>query len=378
MFPSRAIIAVTCSVLVAVAAGVAIVSRTTSATTPFSANSASLGPFAGYNIHGKIRSLSAEWRVSKIATRTCGDESTWIGAEGPPRVDGVIAASTAPFAQIGTTGTGCLGRTAYRAFWSATSQGFLPHYIGGAAGVGVNDLVSAAMSLTGEGWVLRFTDITRGWSASVPPSEVKEPVAGYNLAEFLQEDPGASLPFYTHPVPYATTTTVDFSHVKVDGTTPRVTFSEAAWMGLPGPVALAPRPSGSGRFSIQARRLTHAALQYLSDVVVRNNAVNDLDVVLDNSNPNSDPPQLARAARSNILAGVQFDTDLREQRWPAGTESDITRLLAINDEEIEVLVPLADGSGTAAAARRSFEHFDPNTAAASSALRAALGIPRSA
>lgn len=376
----RAFPAVVCGVLAAVALGVAVESFATPPTTPFSADSASLGPFAGYNISGRIRSVVAEWRVPRLTARGCdGVESTWVGAQGPAPKGEATTASSAPFAQIGTIG-GCLeGHFGVdRAFWSATSQGFLPHDVGGASALDPNDLVSASMTLTADGWTLRFADVTRAWSVSIPPDTVDEPRSGYGIAEFLQEDPGSSLPFNTNPAPYANTTPVDFLNVRVDGTVPRLTFGEEVWMGSPGPVALAPTPDGKAGFSIQSRRLSHAALQYLSDVVVRNNAVNDFDVVLDHSNSNADPPQLAAAAKSNIAASVRFEQDLREQRWPARAARDVSWLLAVDDEEVGALIPLARQSESAGEWRSRFAPFNRASFAASSALRAALGIPRSA
>lgn len=177
-----------------------------------------LGPCAciGYLWRGGgVRSVSATWRVPRVAPRTVGLAGTWIGAESPGR-----------FIQIGVNEGRLLSETDWRlglspaevppvwyAFWSDTAHGFHPVPLGS---VQPGDLVRARLTLSGGRWWLRITD--RHAALMVHLSTSEEAAAPSDQAEWLQEDVANSRTGGL--LPYPRLTAIRFQDMRVNRGSP--------------------------------------------------------------------------------------------------------------------------------------------------------------
>jgi hypothetical protein len=190
------------------------------------------------------------------------------------------------------------------------------------------------MEVTGKGWAMTFTDRTRKWSVHVLVSD--EPHSGYNLAEFIQEDPASSDPAGSF-APYASTTPVEFSAATVNGRIPSGGLDHQTWMGLPGPNALVPSTLRRGAFVITADRLSDPAYQYLSDVLPRNEALNKYDQMEETWTETTSPSVMTLAAARSIAASKRLDMELQTQPWPSRALADIKGLATADGLEINDL-----------------------------------------
>jgi hypothetical protein len=167
------------------------------------------GAFAGYVWVGPVTSVSATFTVPRVASGSpLGLAATWIGAQwlGAP----------SRFLQIGVN-EGRLqasnGKVAvgYYAFWSDVrhhfkAQPLFPAHAG--------DSFSAALTLAHKHWLLALTDNTSGRKARF--SIGAETQAPFDLAEWLQEDPGAE----NDHVEYPRLTAPTFHHLTVNAVAP--------------------------------------------------------------------------------------------------------------------------------------------------------------
>ena len=195
--------------------------------------------FGGYNWFGDVTQISAQWKVPAIlASSAAGHASTWIGAqndEGQP-----------PFIQLGTTEDKFSPSAIfYEAFWSDVTAGYHPQTI---VAVQPGDLVSAAMVQRSNGWALTFTDLTTGKTRHLTIHYG----AGqrFDQAEWLQEDPTADSTTIAKDLPYPALSSVAFSHVLVNRTTPTLHLEDGATLLATSGIFLVPSMAHDGAFSL--------------------------------------------------------------------------------------------------------------------------------
>ena len=174
----------------------------------------SRSPFAGYSWQGSVRSVRGSWTVPRIIGGSAPEvAATWIGAQAP--------GSSGPFIQIGTNEQRVNSSllpfastpSTYYAFWSYTAHDFRPVNL---FPVNPGDDLAASMTLGRKGWTVAIADQSTGENARVTTAQ--EAHGSFNQAEWTQED--ATDRLTGEPFPYPPLSTVSFSRLAVNSTTP--------------------------------------------------------------------------------------------------------------------------------------------------------------
>jgi hypothetical protein len=349
-------------------------STVTEAAPPPRATAYPLGSFAGYAVDTKpIARITGEWRVPVItpkvrtSSRRPGEESTWIGAED---IRGHQGASS-PFVQIGTVGVVSKLTTLYLMFWSDTTVGFLPQFLGI---VDAGDLVYTSMQVTAAGWELKLDDITAG--RAVSKLVRAEPTSGYTSAQWIQEDPSSGVGPSVGRAPYPPTSLASFSDVDVNGAPPLVSFKDQSWLGFRGAIAIRPTPLAGDTFALEQTIVGSAARQYLKDVAPYDDDLGVLGPEAYFWNAKTSPATI-RAEAAPVLRTLRaFQHDLVAQSWPNAALVHIPVLVARMQVEVRLLRSLSNLDPREVPRWRS--RFSSASGAGSRAalgVRFALGIP---
>jgi hypothetical protein len=261
--------------------------------------------FAGYSDVATVEQISARWRVPFLDTKsTLGSASTWIAAQS---FDG-------HFIQLGTTEDSGFGAPSiFRVFWSDPVVQFHPQSLGTVA---AGNLITYSMTKTSAGWTLRFDDRTTSMS-----NQVTIPYGGttlFNEGEWIQEDPTYSN-FNVH-VPYPNMSLVTFSHLKLNQQVPQLSYQYAQVMSTSNGIFLIPSKVQHDHFTFHHAK--GVALQYLRDALPLNSALYPFDTDAQN---NVTPSSLTK--RELVFALGAFVSDLKSQRWPKATHSDIAGIV---------------------------------------------------
>jgi hypothetical protein len=201
--------------------------------------------------HGRVTSISASWVVPRVATRSPGFASTWIGVETDAGHD--------RFLQIGVNeGHNADGSRAQLglpradhpaelvAFWSDTAHHFHPVYLGG--GLKPGDVVHVSLRYTRGRWWLRIRDLRSALHLSFATSQERGPMM---QAEWLQEDVinGAT----NRPFRYPRLSPITVGDLEVDGAPPtRSRLFAQRFAALQPPVSVGPIRGDT--FTLRTRR----------------------------------------------------------------------------------------------------------------------------
>jgi hypothetical protein len=265
------------------------------------------GPFAGYVRVGPVTSVSATFTVPRVASGSpLGVAATWIGAQwlGAP----------GRFVQIGVNE----GRVqlhsgkvvvAYYAFWSDVGHHFRAQPLFPAH---AGDSLSAALTLAHKHWLLALTDNTSGRKARFSiGSETRGP---FDLAEWLQEDPGAE----NNHVEYPRLTVPTFRRLTVNAAEPPPgspnVFSQ--WMsanfGTLGTTSL-----HDDSFTLKREPPVGAlAARYLRLTAAARIAANSLGRELSNWTARTPYGRIRNATSRYVKATREADHALLATRWP--------------------------------------------------------------
>lgn len=284
--------------------------------------------FAGYQYQGglPVTQIAAQWRVPEVLPDSPGGfAATWIGAEN----------QVGDFIQIGTNElkAGSLDPV-YVAFWSDAAIGFHPRFLGS---VHSGDLISAEMDQQPDGWHLNLVDDTTPLHRSFDSGYARS--KRFAAAEWTQEDPLGRSGDPTD-LPYPKTTTVEFSHLIVDGRRPPIAFSDGVTLASPNGIYLVPSHPGSDGFSIPAASPLQA--QYLADLRPLNFAFIQFSAAATGAGSVGE----SQAARELEEALTTFRANVEQQRWPSAVTADIDPLI----RSISTLIP---GIRQESAARRN-------------------------
>jgi hypothetical protein len=268
--------------------------------------------FGGYSWwDGPVDRVSAWWAVPAISSASpAGHASTWVGAQNP--------AGGYPFIQLGVTeDTSGPGGAQYHAFWSDTSVGFHPQYLGA---VEAGDRLSVAMARVGRGWRLTVRDATRRRTMSrvVPYGKG----AAFAQAEWLQEDPTAATAVATD-LPYPRMGQEHFHGVRVNGQVPRLDLGNGQALIATGGTVLVPTAFRHDSFAMVVP--AGAGKQYLKDVSPLDFAINSYNFELQSWS------HLAVSAKifnvqALVSAYARFAAQLVHQTWPPRARADLARL----------------------------------------------------
>jgi len=263
--------------------------------------------FGGYFARGSVDDLGAHWRVPMI-TGVSDDAhaSTWIGVQD----------HEGDFLQIGTTEDESSGRTAYSAFWSDPVVGFHPQFI---LTVSPGDEIAAELVEDPGGWSGTLDDMTTGRRARVPSSIRYAPRSAMQLSDWVQEDPATDGGIVD--LPYPTMTQVTFTDLRVDRGTPTLPFDDGTAMASPNGVVLVPGVERNDGFTMESGTPTQG--RYLRDVAGFDSAIKGF------VDPHVVGAGTTAAHGKALIAGIAtFDARLSAQPWPAGSQSDIRKLIA--------------------------------------------------
>lgn len=299
--------------LVALVALVVALALLTGAALGGKRSSGSFGPFAGYLWQGRVHSMQASWTVPRILGGSSGVASMWIGAVAP--------GTPSPFVQIGTLEGSLPGRpTTYVAFWSDIAHDTEPQKL---FHVHPGDNMSASLALAGARWRLSIVDRTSGATARFATSE--EAGAGFNLAEWLQEDvtTGTIGKLYAYP----RLTPVGFRKLAVNSSTPAYGDLYSQWLSANGK-NLAPTPLDHDSFTLRPATVSSAGAKFLHIVAREQAAGVKFDGQVSQWN--------ARTSRSQIVSeSSTYGTALRSNiqafsraRWPTGARALVHSLIS--------------------------------------------------
>jgi hypothetical protein len=265
--------------------------------------------FGGYVAKVPVRSISAEWHVPTISPRSnAGSAATWIGAQGPDNA----------FIQVGTVeNTEKGGVTQYQVFWSDTVENFHPHIV---MTVSAGDLVGATLEHVDTKWHIQVEDLTT--------RDVGPVLIGYSnkltfsAGEWIQEDPVES-PTSGFDAPYPLLSNTTFQKLRVNGSAPRLTFSDAEALSTSADRSYVPSMIRHDGFVLQPA--LGVKLRYLSDVYPLNLALNYL---FDQVNNGGAP---SAYAFNNLSAQFSvIDSKLRTQNWPRDVSALMVRFRSLN------------------------------------------------
>ncbi|HEX4036035.1 MAG TPA: hypothetical protein VHX66_16455 [Solirubrobacteraceae bacterium] len=194
-----------------------------------------------------MTSMSATWKVPRLAASTVGSAATSIGAQS--------GGSAGPFIQIGIADERLipsedaslhLPAAAYEAalyaFWSDTDHHFLLRPL---APVSAGDVVDASLTLTRGRWRVRLVDAQSFLKVNFSTRDEGRPLG---TAEWLQEDvTNAKTGRLRH---YPSLSTVRFSDLRVDGTAPSDLSLTAESMSPRPLLTILPSPVGGDAFTV--------------------------------------------------------------------------------------------------------------------------------
>jgi hypothetical protein len=294
-----------------------------------------LGPFAGYDWNGTVRSARADWTVPQVTAATpAGQAAAWVGAEAPGRT------GHAPFVQVGvhegnSGGPAGTPSVFYYAFYSTTKLGFRPKLL---FEVQPGDVVSATLRRAGSRWRVELQDLTTGRRRAVTTVEGAGRV--FNEAQFNQEDVTDSRT--DRPYPYPSLTTLRFSGVSVNGGPPAAARLNSSWL-TEADGYLAPGPLRRGAFALRHASMTKAGYRYLRQIAAQDAATTGgMTSLVRWASAGGSGSAFAEAGRlAAVLHGTA--TKLGATRWPrparpaiSAVRSDARRLVGLLREIREV------------------------------------------
>jgi hypothetical protein len=262
----------------------------------------SFGHMAGYVWSGHVTAVAGSWSVPRMSGAGEAHASTWIGAQAPG------LALRPPFIQVGTVEDRASDRPLYRAFWTDTSRGFHPQIL---FTVRPGDAVSTALSLTAGRWRVAIVDTSSGRRASFATRQ--EGLAGFNLAEWLQEDPSQTS---GHVMSYPDLSTVRMRALAINGAAPRYGDVFAQWMSLPDR-DLAPTALRSGAFAISRGMLTSAGRRYLEVARPQNASARRVDAEAARWTSRTPLREIERASAAAAASERRYADALARAAWPA-------------------------------------------------------------
>ena len=330
-----------------------------------------LGPFAGYDWSGTVRSAHADWTVPRVtAAIPAGQAAAWVGTEAPGTV------GHAPFVQVGVHESNSGGPPGtppvlYYAFYSTTQLRFRPKVL---FEVQPGDVVSATLRRSRNRWRVMLEDLSTGRRRAVTTAEGAGRV--FNEAQFDQEDVTDSRT--QRPYPYPSLTALRFSEISVNGEPPAAARLNSSWL-TEADGYLAPGPLRHGRFALGHVSMTRAGYRYLKQIAAQDAATTGSMTSL--VRWASDGGSASAFAQADRLAGVLHGTasKLGATRWPRPARRPISAVRT----DARRLVALLRGIRAVPAAERVAwaERFYALVAALGRegrAARAALGLPSSA
>jgi hypothetical protein len=299
--------------------------------------------------------------VPRITSTGEAHASTWIGAQAP----GVP--HRAPFIQVGTLeDRGPDNVPTYAAFWTDTRRGFRPEIL---FPVHAGDTVSTMLTLSGGRWRVSIKDPSDGHTDSLSTSE--EGTGGFNLAEWLQENPTEISGKIT---PYPDLSTVGMTALTVNGGPPRYGDVFAQWMSLPGRDQ-SPTPLHGDAFTIAHGAVSAAGRRYLVIAHTQNVSARRLDVEVARFTARTPASQVERVS-AEAAAVERRDADALERgSWPTPARAPIRALVRQVRSEIALFAAAADHPPRLAAWRRQLVQLTPALLARAHAVRRALELP---
>jgi hypothetical protein len=324
------------------------------------------GRLAGYVWTGQVRSVRGSWRVPAITPGSpAGHASTWIGAQ--------VAGSSnqAPFIQVGITEDRVPGAqgtlvSRERAFWSATSLGFHPHFLWP---VRPGDRIGARLDRLTSRWRIDIADLSNGrWSMFETTADAQ---GSFAVAEWLQEDPTAS---DGSRVPYPRLAATRFDELAVNGAAPRYEDVAAQWMSLPG-TSLAPTPLGPGGFSIGRAALSAPGARFLILAARADRAVAGFDAAASRWRRGTPTGEIVAAAARLQRALDLVSGRLRAWAWPTTAEAPVRALAADLGAEARVLAAAASAVRRPGIWTAQYQSAALTTAGQSRLVRRRLHVP---
>jgi hypothetical protein len=319
------------------------------------------GHMAGYVWVGHVRTVGASWSVPRITSHGEAHASTWIGAQAPG------ALHRPPFIQVGTLeGRGDDRVSSYAAFWTDTQRGFHPEIL---FRLRPGDTVTARLTLGGARWHVLIDDLTSHRASTFSTSE--EGSGGFNLAEWLQEDPSETSGNVT---PYPALSRVTMRRLMVDGARPGYSAVFAQWMTLPGR-DLAPTPLRAGAFGLTRTMVTPAGRRYLAIAHAQNVSAHRLDGEAGRFTQRTPPRELERVSSAAVVAQRRFVDGLQAGGWPPAARGPIDSLLRAVRAEMRVFAAAAQHPPSLAAWRRQLLQITPILLGLGHRVRRALQLP---
>lgn len=293
--------------------------------------------FAGYAVPVNVTSLSAKWRIPKIATGSpLGHARTYIRATYLP--SGVQM-------EVGTTEDEVVYHhrriAVYSAFWNRI--GFGPQRI---RTLHAGDLVEAQAVKGATNWKLTFTDLTTHWTDSI----VNPGVAATTITEasWLQEDPVAVqlVPVVEQsPVlPYPRVGIVKFTDLELNGRPPALPWSDALDLEVPNGTYLVPSHQAGDGFSISPA--TGAQRRFLGDIAAFNYVAGRFAYVAEQWTSSEDGAARFASAAAYVAGLNRLIHELSTQRWPAAARSDVHALVASEKQVVSLYDELPEVSST--------------------------------
>ena len=284
--------------------------------------------FGGYIWRGTTHEIAAQWVVPTILGITPdASASTWIGAQ--DRLGGA-------FVQLGTIeeeralpASPLDWEPHYLAFWSDTSLGFRARSIGV---VFASDRVSADMVRKPTGWVLMFSDSTKGWNRTIDTRYGDK--QSFSEGEWLQEDPAVSLRAAAD-LPYPMMTSTLFYHLTINGHRPGLSYRDARILLATGGIFMVPTVIYNDAFALNPAQ--GAAREYLADVAQFAAQVEGFLLPLSERGS-----RISNTERQSDLAKVfaayeAFDAQLSSQDWPSSVEGNVIAVVLANERFIHDL-----------------------------------------
>jgi Peptidase A4 family len=319
--------------------------------------------FGGYNSHGDVTQISAEWRVPTATNSTAlGASATWIGAQG--------VGSTGPFIQLGSYSdeyqqASHSPATSYGLFWSDVPKGF--HEVGIVRLEHAGDLIRFEMTKNPAGWRLAVENLSAGWNRSLEVHYGADKT--FTSGEWIQEDPAAAR-ITSSDVPYADTSIVSFQHLRVDEHVPHLNFNDALALSTVEGTYLVPTHVRNDAFSLNPA--VGAARQFLADAEKLDSSLYAAQVALLSSRHPS-----ARSLRASTAATAkaygQFADQVEAQLWPVADRGLIRHLTADNVVLQEHLNQWTRSGGSTATLTQVLD--DLQLRSDDKRLRASLGLP---
>ncbi len=322
----------------------------------------SFGHMAGYVWSGQVSAVAASWSVPRMSGTGDAHASTWIGAQAPGRPQ------RSPFIQVGTVEDHAhFSPPVDAAFWTDTMRGFHPQIL---FVVHAGDAVSTALTLRAGRWRVYIVDITSGRRASFTTSE--EGLAGFSLAEWLQENPSETPGGITR---YPDLSQVRMRGLAVNGAAPRYGDVFAQWMSLPGR-DLAPTPLRDAAFTITRGVLTAAGRRYLEIARAQNASARTTDMEQARLPEHPKTGEIKRESAAAAASERRFANGLDRGAWPPAARGPISSLA----HEIRLEADLFTMSASRAPAslavwRRRLARLAPVLLALAHEVRRALHVP---